>query len=388
MLSIRNLRKTFDRVVAVDDISLEVHRGEVYGLLGPNGAGKTTTIRTVLDIIKPDSGEITFDGRPFSKDLWNLIGYLPEERGLYKKSKVLSTILYFAALKGVSEHEAKQLAARWLERFDLMDAPHRKVEELSKGNQQKVQLITALIHDPQLLVFDEPFSGLDPVNQILLKDILLELRKKNVAIIFSTHQMEQVERLCDNLSLINKGKVVLQGSLRDIKKSHGSNTVLIEFEGDGSFLGKLKGVVKADIYANAAELRLSDISASGSLLAAVTDKLDVKKFEVQEPSLQSIFVSVVGGEETIERAASQSIAGIKRNDATASPRKGMDKELRKLLMSVGIVGVILAVQLWKGTADPAMFGLMAAVLGVVGFKYYKARSKAKNDGGEEGRNGA
>jgi ABC-2 type transport system ATP-binding protein len=218
MLKVRNLRKEFETVVAVDDVSLEVQRGELFGLLGPNGAGKTTTIRTVLNIIQPDAGEITFDGQPFTQKMWNIIGYMPEERGLYRKSRILDTILYFAALKGLSAKIARPLANQWLDRFELHGMGNRKVEELSKGNQQKVQLVCSLIHSPQLLVLDEPFSGLDPVNQILLKDILLAERAKNVAIIFCTHQMEQVEKLCDNISLINKGREVLGGSLADIKK--------------------------------------------------------------------------------------------------------------------------------------------------------------------------
>ena len=170
MLKINNLRKEFDSVVAVNDVSLEVKRGELFGLLGPNGAGKTTIIRTVLNIVQPDSGEITFNGKPFTKEMWNIIGYLPEERGLYRKSKIINTILYFSSLKGVPSKQAKSLAFYWLERFGLKNEGHRKIEELSKGNQQKIQLIISILHNPQLLILDEPFTGLDPVNQILLKD--------------------------------------------------------------------------------------------------------------------------------------------------------------------------------------------------------------------------
>ena len=209
MLKIKNLRKEYDSVVAVDGVSMEVKRGELFGLLGPNGAGKTTTIRTVLNIIQPDSGEITFNGKPFTEEMWNIIGYLPEERGLYRKSKIINTILYFAALKGFSVDQAKPLAFYWLERFGLKNEGYRKIEELSKGNQQKVQLILSILHRPELLILDEPFTGLDPVNQVLLKDILMELRQQNTAIVFSTHQMEQVEKMCDNICLINKGKPVL-----------------------------------------------------------------------------------------------------------------------------------------------------------------------------------
>lgn len=294
MLTVRNLRKEFDRVVAVDGVSLTVERGELFGLLGPNGAGKTTTIRTVLNIIKPDSGEILFDGKPFRAETWNTIGYLPEERGLYRKSRVLSTLLYFASLKGVSAETARPRAYEWLERFNLADRADARIDELSKGNQQKIQLITAILHDPGLLILDEPFSGLDPVNQIVLKDVLMELRKKNVAIVFSTHQMEQVEKMCDNICLINRGAPVLQGALRQIKQQYGKNSVHVEFDGDGSFLKSHALVRRADVYQNFAELELADPLQSGELLKALNGRVAIRKFEIIEPSLHSIFISVVG----------------------------------------------------------------------------------------------
>jgi ABC-2 type transport system ATP-binding protein len=294
MLSVVNLRKAYATVVAVDGVSLEVQRGELFGLLGPNGAGKTTAIRTILNIIAPDSGTIAFDGKPFTPAMWNIIGYLPEERGLYRKSKIINTILYFASLKGIAEREAKPVAFKWLERFGLKDSAYRKVEELSKGNQQKVQLIISILHKPQLLILDEPFSGLDPVNQILLKDILMELRQQNVAIVFSTHQMEQVEKMCDNICLINKGKPVLSGSLRDVKKKYGTNSLRIEYEGDGEFLKSSALVKRADVYQNYAELELLDISKSRELLSSIDDRLNIRKFEIVEPSLNSIFINVVG----------------------------------------------------------------------------------------------
>lgn len=372
MLAVSHLRKTFDRVVAVDDISLEVQRGEMYGLLGPNGAGKTTAIRTILDIIKPDSGDITFDGEPFSEELWNNIGYLPEERGLYKKSKILTTILYFAALKGVPVAEARPQAIRWLERFDLAHMAQAKVEELSKGNQQKVQIISSLIHTPDLLILDEPFSGLDPVNQILLKDILIDLRKQNVAIIFSTHQMEQVERLCDNISLINKGKSVLQGNIREIKSAHGTNTVHVEFDGDGTFLKTMKGVRKADVYPNSAELELEDLSKGGALLTAVSAKVDVRKFEVREPSLQTIFVSVVGGEQTIQEAAAKSIEGLPKGARQKRPGTTMPrKDLFGLLLGVLAGGFVILRELTTEEPDLRIVGLVVVVVAYVGFRVWK-----------------
>jgi len=298
MLKVKNLRKEFDSVVAVNGVSFAVKRGEIFGLLGPNGAGKTTTIRTVLNIIQPDSGEITFDSLPFREETWNLVGFLPEERGLYKKSKILNTILYFASLKGIAERDAKPLAMKWLERFSLADSGHRKVEELSKGNQQKVQFIISILHRPQLLILDEPFSGLDPVNQILLKDILRELRQQNTAIIFSTHQMEQAEKQCDALCLIDKGKVVVEGSVADVKKRYGKNSVHLEFEGDGAFLRALPYVRRADVYQNYAELELSDMTHTKDLLGSLDSKLALRKFEIVEPSLHSIFLNVVGAPQT------------------------------------------------------------------------------------------
>lgn len=302
MLSVANLRKEYDTVVAVDGVSFDVRRGQLFGLLGPNGAGKTTTIRTVLNIIEPTSGAITFDKMPFTKEMWNVIGYLPEERGLYRKSKIINAILYFASLKGLTPRDAKPQIAYWLERFGLKNEGHRKVEELSKGNQQKIQLIISLLHRPQLLVLDEPFSGLDPVNQILLKDVLMELRQKNVAIIFSTHQMEQVEKMCDDICLINKGKPVLHGAIADIKKRYGKNSVHVEFDGDGGFLKALPIVRRADVYQNYAEIELADMSKTGELLKALNGQLDLRKFEVVEPSLNSIFVDVVGGPAMTEPA--------------------------------------------------------------------------------------
>jgi ABC-2 type transport system ATP-binding protein len=303
MLAVRNLRKTFDTVVAVDGVSLEAKRGEIFGLLGPNGAGKTTTIRSILNIIQPDSGTVTFNGQPFSEETWNVVGFLPEERGLYRKSKILNTILYFAALKGISEREAKPLALAWLERFGLASNAHRKVEELSKGNQQKVQFIISVLHRPQFLILDEPFSGLDPVNQVLLKDILLELRQQNTAIIFSTHQMEQAEKLCDTICLINKGRVVVEGSIADVKKRYGKNSVHLEYEGDGSFLNALPYVRRADVYQNYAEVELTDIRHTKDLLASLDNKLALRKFEIVEPSLHSIFIDVVGLPFTTLRAS-------------------------------------------------------------------------------------
>lgn len=297
MLVVANLKKEFAAVRAVDGVSFEVRRGEIFGLLGRNGAGKTTTIRCVLNIFKPDSGDIRFDGQPFSDATRNRIGYVPEERGLYRKSKLLDTILYFAGLRGMDARKARAEAGRWLMRFSLQDYAHRKVEELSKGNQQKVQFIVSIIHDPELVVLDEPFSGLDPVNQILLKDILLELKQRGKAIIFSTHQMDQAERLSDSLCLIERGRVVLKGTVRDVKRQYGSNSIHLEFDGDGAFLRVLPGVKQALMYEHTAELELEPDADPQRILAQIVGKLEIRKFEVREPSLHSIFLRTVGGGE-------------------------------------------------------------------------------------------
>ncbi len=297
MLTAANLRKQYTTVLAVDNVSLNVTRGAVVGVLGPNGAGKTTTIRMLLNIIQPDAGSVSIDGKLFDDAVRNKVGYLPEERGLYRKSKLLNTILYFASLKEIPAAEARKRASTWLERFNLLNYHDRKVEELSKGNQQKVQFIIAVLHDPQLLILDEPFSGLDPLNQVLLKDILLEQKQMGKAIIFSTHQMDQAERLCDSMYLINSGKVVLDGSLREVKNKFGKNAVQLEFEGDGSFLTTLPAVLRAQLYQNYAEILLKPDITPYDFLRTVSQKLDIRKFEIIQPSLNSIFLEVVGNKE-------------------------------------------------------------------------------------------
>lgn len=294
MLTVSNLRKDFTTIRAVDGVSLTVQRGHIFGLLGRNGAGKTTTIRCVLNILRPDAGEILYDGKPFSPGVRNTLGYLPEERGLYKKSRLLDTILYFAELRGMQRATAKAESYRWLKRFDLLSHKDRRIEELSKGNQQKVQFISAIIHDPQLVVLDEPFSGLDPVNQIIFKDIFLELKQRGKAVIFSTHQMDQAEKLSDEICLIDHGKVVLHGSVREVKERYGSNSAYLEFDGDGAFLRTLAGVKAVLLYENAAELQFSDGIRAQDLLPSIIARVELRKFELHQPSLQSIFLQTVG----------------------------------------------------------------------------------------------
>ncbi|TLY31324.1 MAG: ATP-binding cassette domain-containing protein [Ignavibacteria bacterium] len=295
MLNVTRVRKTFASVTAVDDVSLNVRRGEILGLLGPNGAGKTTIIRMILNIIPCDAGTISFDGREFSEDTRDIIGYLPEERGLYRKSKVLNTILYFARLKGIEADDAKRRGYKWLERFDLLTSFERRIDELSKGNQQKVQFIISVLHDPQLVILDEPFSGLDPVNQVVLKDTLMELKQQGKAIILSTHQMDQAEKLCDRICLIDRGKVVLDGSISGVRNRYGRNTLHIEFSGDASFIPGLPWVKTAHLYENSAEIELNDHEGVSTILRELAGRLEVTKFETSFPSLNAIFLNLVSG---------------------------------------------------------------------------------------------
>jgi len=294
MLTARGLRKEFSSVVAVDDVSFVVHRGEIFGLLGPNGAGKSTTIRMILNILQPDAGEIFYDGRSFSPPVRNTIGYLPEERGLYRKSKLLDTIVYFGELRGMERGRVKARAYSWLKRMGLLGQSDRKVEELSKGNQQKVQFIVSIIHDPDIVVLDEPFSGLDPVNQLVFNDIFLELRKAGKAVVYSTHQMDQAEKLSDTLCLINRGRVVLGGTVREVKAKYGTNNCHIEFDGDGGFLQSLPGVENVILYQNAAEISLAPGVSPQQVLPMMVQHVQLRKFEILEPSLYSIFLKTVG----------------------------------------------------------------------------------------------
>jgi ABC-2 type transport system ATP-binding protein len=318
MLTVSHLRKEYDTTIAVDDVSFDVTRGEIFGLLGPNGAGKTTTIRVVLDILQPDGGQVLYDGKPFTAEVRTRVGYLPEERGLYKKSRLLDTVVYLGELRGMPRTKARDAALRWLKRLEMADQAGRRLQEFSKGNQQKIQFIAAVMHDPDLVILDEPFSGLDPLNQELFQGILLELKQAGKAVIFSTHQMEQAERLSDDLCLINRGRVVLQGSVRDVKRRHGSNSLALEFEGDGAFLETLPGVRRARVSLNSAELQLKDLTGLRELLALINARVELRRFELREPSLQSIFLDVVGGAPArIQEAAASQEAAVAAKEAGA-----------------------------------------------------------------------
>ncbi|HEU4390807.1 MAG TPA: ATP-binding cassette domain-containing protein [Blastocatellia bacterium] len=293
VVTLNNVTKRFDQFVAVSDLSLEVRQGTIFGLLGPNGAGKTTTIRMISNILGPDSGEIRVLEQQPSPALQERIGYLPEERGLYKRMKVGDQLLFFASLKGVPKWEARKRIGDWLARLELSAWRDKKASELSKGMQQKVQFIAAVLHEPELLILDEPFSGLDPVSVNLLKSVILDLKAKSKTIIFSTHQMEQVEQMCDDICLIDHATKVLGGSLRDVKRSFGRNTVLLDYEGPDSFLNE-DVAKRVNRFPNHLEVLLQDGADPQEVLRrAMSAGGRVNRFELVEPSLNEIFIECV-----------------------------------------------------------------------------------------------
>ncbi len=289
-----HVRKSYDHFVAVDDLSLEIAPGSVFGLLGPNGAGKTSTIRMMIGITAPDSGEVRLFGEKFRRDHLARVGYLPEERGLYRKMKLIEQLVFLAELKGVPARQAASRAAWWCERLELGPWMQKKIEELSKGMQQKVQFIAAMLHDPDLLILDEPFAGLDPANVVTLKDALLECKKAGKTILLSTHRMDQVERMCDSICLIDHGKPVLHGELKEVKARYGKSNVQLEYEGGSRFLEEPALVASFNDYGNYVEVRLKPGADTQQLLRAAAAEARVSKFEVVEPSLEEIFIEVVG----------------------------------------------------------------------------------------------
>jgi len=293
-VAVEHVTKRFDTVVAVSDLSLHIEQGAVFGLLGPNGAGKTTSLRMIMQILVPDSGTIQVMGEAAGERAQDLIGYLPEERGLYARMKVREVLVFLAALKGLSEAEATVRVHEWLERLELADWSEKKINDLSKGMQQKVQFIAAVIHRPRLLILDEPFTGLDPVNATLVKDIMLDLRAKGSTIILSTHRMEQVEMMCDAICLINRGRSVLAGDLRAIKKSYGKNTVRIEYTGDDNFLDRPDLVEKLNHYGAVVEAKLRPGADPQEILKAAVERgVRLTRFELVEPPLHDIFIEKV-----------------------------------------------------------------------------------------------
>ncbi|RMF86207.1 MAG: ATP-binding cassette domain-containing protein [Planctomycetota bacterium] len=292
-LALEHVTKRYGGFAAVDDLNLEVPTGRITGFLGPNGAGKTTTIRMIMSIIYPDSGAIRVLGHDSALSVKDRIGYLPEERGLYRKMTVEHTLRYFGRLKGMRGDALQRRIEQQLERVGLRDWLRKPVESLSKGMQQKLQFISTILHDPDLVILDEPFSGLDPLNMELLKDLLLELRDAGKTVIFSTHQMDQAQRLCDRLVLINRGRKLVSGTLEEIRSGFSARIVTLEGDGDFAPLAAHSGVVEAQILEDRARFELDDEADANELLRRATELGRITKFEIQRPDLHEIFVKLV-----------------------------------------------------------------------------------------------
>jgi ABC-2 type transport system ATP-binding protein len=294
VVELAGVTKAYESKVAVRDLSLSIEAGQMFGLLGPNGAGKTSSIRMMMGITMPDSGKVNLFGKPFERASLGRVGYLPEERGLYKKMKVQEQLVFFGRLHGLTATDAQKRAVDWAKRLEIDEALPKKTEELSKGMQQKIQFIGSLLHDPGLIVMDEPFSGLDPVNAKLLEQTLLELKDEGRAIVFSTHRMDQVEKLCDSICLINKGEAVLSGRVREIKSRYERNHIIVEFEGSADFLDSSE-IAESNNFSGHAEIKLKPHGDAQKLLREASAAARVYRFEMVEPSLEEIFIQTVGG---------------------------------------------------------------------------------------------
>jgi ABC-2 type transport system ATP-binding protein len=297
-LRLSGVTKAFAGHTAVADLSLAIPRGSVFGLLGPNGAGKTTTLRMVMNILGPDRGTIEVLDRPSDHASRDRIGYMPEERGLYPRMVLEEQLLFMAEIKGTNRTQAAQRLGPWLERLGLADWRKKKVNELSKGMQQKAQFIATVLHEPEVLILDEPMSGLDPVGMDLMREVLLDLKRQGKTLVLSSHQMETVERLCDRVALIHKGKKLLDGSVAEVKRQHGKNTLVLSYDGDGSFLASLPGVAKVSDFGRYVEIKMADGADPQSILKEAAARLRLSRFEIVEPSLHDIFVESVKGEGT------------------------------------------------------------------------------------------
>jgi len=293
VVTLDRISKSYESKVAVQDLSLQIEPGTMFGLLGPNGSGKTSTIRMMIGITMPDSGSVNLFGKPYDRASLTRVGYLPEERGLYKKMKVMEQLIFMGELHGLDPAVAACRAQEWSERMQITEAVQKKTEELSKGMQQKIQFIATLMHDPDLIVMDEPFSGLDPVNASLLQDTLIELKKSGKAILFSTHRMDQVEKMCDAICLIHRGHAVLSGGMREVKSRHERDRVVINFDGDSSFL-QHPAVKSFKDYGGQAEIQLHPHADAQALLHAAAASATIYRFELMEPSLEEIFIRTVG----------------------------------------------------------------------------------------------
>jgi len=287
--------KYFDKTCAVDNLDIQIPRGCIYGYLGPNGAGKTTSLRMMTGILRPDCGQLSVLGFSDPSQVKDRMAYLPEEKGLYKKMRLLDLIVYFARLKKLSKRDAKRKAQDLLEKFGLADRAMDKCESLSKGLGQKVQIIATLIHEPELVVLDEPFSGLDPVNVELVRNTILELKQKQHTVIFSTHVMEQAEQICDSILLLNRGKKVLSGSLSEIRSNVARN-IILDYDGDGSILQQLPGIARVNDAGKHAELTLMPGTDSQTILKLLVDKINIRRFDTSEASLHDIFIQVIKAE--------------------------------------------------------------------------------------------
>ena len=292
-IRISGVTKSYAGHVAVKDLSLTVPRGSIFGLLGPNGAGKTTTLRMVMDILRPDSGTIEILGRPADQAARDRIGYMPEERGLYPRMVLEEQLLFLAEIKGTPRAEARRRLPGWLERMGLAEWSRRKVIELSKGMQQKAQLVATLLHEPEVLILDEPMSGLDPLGADLVRGVLLEQRRQGKTVVLSSHQMETVERLCDSIGLINRGEKLLEGPLSEVKSRHPRNTIVLAYDGDGGFLAGLPGVREVSEFGRYVEVRMDEGGDPQAVLREAAARLRLSRFEVVEPSLHDIFVAAV-----------------------------------------------------------------------------------------------
>src|SRR5690554_3195507 len=304
LFSTKDVSKTYANHKALDKVSIDVEKGSVFGLLGPNGAGKTTLIRIINQITAPDEGEIFFKGEPLRAEHVHNIGYLPKERGLYKKMKVGEQAIYLAELKGLKKSDAKKRLEYWFDKFDILNWWNRKVEELSKGMQQKVQFITTVLHEPELLIFDEPFSGFDPINANLLKEEILELKKKGSTIIFSTHNMSSVEELCDHITLVNNGKAILSGPVPEVRQQFSQNLIELEFSGSLDALeGRLNDHYKIENRQSLQErhkllIRMPQDAAPNALLAALSPAEHLHAYHEVLPGMNEVFITVVNQNKT------------------------------------------------------------------------------------------
>lgn len=294
MLKLKNITKSYGNLLAVDNLSFDVKEGEVFGLLGVNGAGKTTTFRIIMGLLAADNGSVTLDGKVIDYNQTDKIGFLTEERSLLLKMTVLEQAQYYGALKGMNKDKINTELDYWLNRFGISEYKNRKIKELSKGNQQKVQLITAVINQPKLLILDEPFAGLDPINVEMFMDVIKEFERKGSIIIFSSHRMEHVELFCENLVILVKGKVVLKGKLKDIKKDYRKKNILIRGDIDSEKLKTIEGVEKVDKTQEEYIVKIEDESFINNIFKYISKCSNVTKFVVEEPSLNEIFVSKVG----------------------------------------------------------------------------------------------